>query len=68
MRKTRWLVLLYKDIEQSDLLKYMEFNTIKEVGYILGEKTQDISNYFHGLIKARGNLRYCVIYQISRSK
>ena len=39
------------------------FNTIKDVSYVLGMNSQTISNFFHGLIKPRGVLKYCVLYQ-----
>lgn len=65
--KKKWLLFLFNDTDKSELLKVMDFNTIKEVSYILGEKQQDISNYYHNLIKERGNLRYCYLYQVSKN-
>tara|TARA_R110000823_G_scaffold197614_6_gene328784 strand:+ start:319 stop:516 length:198 start_codon:yes stop_codon:yes gene_type:complete len=65
MKGISWVVCLYKDIEKTDLWKIMEFNTIKDISYILNMKQQEISNFYHKLIKERGNLRYCVIYQVA---
>ena len=63
MKKNSWILHLYKDIEHKDLIKVMEFDTIKDCSDVLKVDTQIISNYFHGLIKPRGVLKYCILYQ-----
>lgn len=63
MKRNSWILHLYKDLEHTDLIKIMEFDTIKRISYVLGIESQVISNYFHGLIKARDILQYCVLYQ-----
>jgi hypothetical protein len=63
MKKNSWLVHLYEDTSKTNLLKVMEFQTIKDISYVLGIPSQTISNYFHGLIKPRGILNYCIVYQ-----
>lgn len=63
MKKNSWILHLYKDKEHTDLIKVMEFDTIKSISYVLDIDSQVISNYFHGLIKARDILEYCVLYQ-----
>jgi predicted transcriptional regulator len=63
MKKNSWLVHLYEDTTKTNLLKVMEFQTIKDISYVLGIPSQTISNYFHGLIKPRGILTYCIVYQ-----
>ena len=63
MKRNSWILHLYKDIEKTDLIKVMEFDTIKDCSYVLGVDTQIISNYFHGLIKPRGVLCYTILYQ-----
>ena len=63
MKKRNWVLWLFEDPEKKDLLKIMEFKTIKEMGYVLGIDPRNISNWFHGLIKARGILNSCVLYQ-----
>lgn len=65
MKGISWIVCLYKDTEKTDLWKIMEFKTIKDIAYVLDMKQQEISNFYHKLIKERGNLRYCVIYQVA---
>jgi len=63
MKKNTWLVHLYEETDKINLLKIMDFETIKDISYVLGVPSQTISNYFHGLIKPRGVLNYCIIYQ-----
>jgi len=58
---------MFLDKDRTDLFKVMDFNTIKEIGYVLNMKQQDISNYYHQLIKERGPLKYCYLYQISKN-
>lgn len=58
---------MFYDKERTDLLKVMDFNTIKEIAYVLNMKQQDISNYYHQLIKERGPLKYCYLYQVSKN-
>lgn len=61
------MLFVFYDKERSDLLKIMDFNTVKEISYVLDMKSQDISNYYHQLIKERGPLRYCYLYQVSKN-
>ena len=63
MKKNSWILHLYTDEKKEELVKVMEFQTIKDISYVLGIDSQIISNYFHGLIKPRGVLKYCVLYQ-----
>lgn len=61
------MLFVFYDKERSDLLKIMDFNTVKEISYVLDMKSQDISNYYHQLIKERGPLKYCYLYQVSKN-
>tara|TARA_R100000773_G_C4129931_1_gene61269 strand:+ start:37 stop:240 length:204 start_codon:yes stop_codon:yes gene_type:complete len=63
MKKNSWILHLYTDEKKEELVKVMEFQTIKDISYVLAIDSQIISNYFHGLIKPRGVLKYCVLYQ-----
>jgi len=65
-KNIRWLVFLHTDTEKTNLFKILDFRTIKEMSYVLDVKPQVISNYYHNLIKDRDNLRYCIIYQVSK--
>ena len=61
MKKNFWYVYLFDN--NNEIIKIMKFNTIAEMSYVLGEKPSVLSSYFHGLIKSRGVLKYCKIYQ-----
>lgn len=58
-----WILFVFYDTERTDLIKQITFNNIKEIAYVSGLKSQTISNYYHDLIKPRGLLRYCILYQ-----
>ena len=63
----KWLLFMFQDIERTDLIKIMDFHTVKDIAYVLGMKPQEISNYYHQLIKERGPLKYCYLYQVSKN-
>ena len=63
MKKNYWYVYLYEDKNKTDIFKIMKFNTINEMSKVMGLKPAVLSNYFHGLIKPRDILEYCMIYQ-----
>lgn len=63
----KWLLFMFQDKERTDLIKIMDFNTVKDIAYVLGMKPQEISNYYHQLIKERGPLKYCYLYQVSKN-
>tara|TARA_R110002051_G_scaffold274670_1_gene335374 strand:+ start:56 stop:259 length:204 start_codon:yes stop_codon:yes gene_type:complete len=63
MKKNYWVLYLFENEKKGDLLKIMEFKTIKEISYVLDVHHCVISNWFHGLIHPRGILKNCVLYQ-----
>jgi hypothetical protein len=63
MRKSNWVLYLFEEEDKTQLFKIMEFKTIKQIGYVLNIEPQVISNWFHGLINARGILKRCALYQ-----
>jgi len=63
MKKNNWILYLFENKEKSDLLKIMEFKTIRDVSFVLGVDPCVISNWFHGLIHPRGILKNCVLCQ-----
>ena len=63
MKRNCWYLYLFVDETKSEIFKVMKFNTINEMSEVLDLKPAILSNYFHGLIKPRGVLKYCVIYQ-----
>lgn len=58
-----WILFIFYDKQRTKLIKQLSFNSIKEISYVSGMKSQTISNYYHDLIKARGVLEYCILYQ-----
>ena len=65
IKDARWYLFLFTDIEKTNLLKVYHFDTIKEMSFVLDIEAQTISNYYHELIKSRGVLDYCKIYQFT---
>tara|TARA_R100001015_G_C4622256_1_gene179650 strand:- start:1452 stop:1664 length:213 start_codon:yes stop_codon:yes gene_type:complete len=66
MKKNFWYIYFFdKPItdDKKEIIKTMKFNTINEMSEVLGMKPAVLSNYFHGLIKPRDILQYCIIYQ-----
>ena len=63
MKKNFWYVYLYEDKDKKDIFKIMKFDTINEMSKVMNLKPAVLSNYFHGLIKPRDILEYCMIYQ-----
>ena len=66
MKKNFWYVYFFdKEItdDKKEIVKSMKFNTINEMSKVMNIKPAVLSNYFHGLIKPRGVLNYCIIYQ-----
>ena len=57
-----WILELYVDREKVQLLKVYEFNTMRDVEYVLNVSPITISNFYHNLINARGNLENINIY------
>ena len=48
-KNIRWLLFIHTDLEKQQLFKVLDFQSIKEIGYILDMKPQIISNYYHNL-------------------
>tara|TARA_R110001592_G_scaffold152202_3_gene379562 strand:+ start:2248 stop:2451 length:204 start_codon:yes stop_codon:yes gene_type:complete len=63
MKKNYWYLYLFETEEKEEIFKIMKFNTINDMSEVLQVKPNILSNYFHGLIKPRGVLKYCMIYQ-----
>ena len=63
MKKNFWYVYLYEDKDKREIFKIMKFDTINEMSKVMNLKPAVLSNYFHGLIKPREILEYCMIYQ-----
>ena len=63
MKKNNWILYLFENTDKRELLKIMEFKTIKEISFVLDMDSSIISNWFHGLIHPRGILKNCVLHQ-----
>ena len=64
-RDYRWFLFVFLDTDKKELYKIIDCDTIKQVSYLVDLKPQVVSNYYHGLIKERGLLKYCRLYQAS---
>ena len=62
-----WYLTLFDTHDKTNAIKTIPCNTIKEMSYLLDMKPQEISNYYHKQIRARGVLKYCNISQIVSS-
>lgn len=63
MRNIIWYLFVFIDKDKTELYKVMKFDKIKDLAYVVGLEHTIVSNYFHNLIKPRGLLEYCYIYQ-----
>lgn len=63
MRNIIWFLFVFTDEEKTELYKIMKFDKIKDLSYVVGLHHTIVSNYFHNLIKPRGALKYCYIFQ-----
>ena len=63
MKKSKWIVYLFTSEDKKDIFKIMEFRSINEISVVFDIPSQTISNCFHGLIKPRGMLKNCIIFQ-----
>ena len=64
-RLFKWILVLFDSTNKNNIFKIWEFNTMKELSYVIGMDSQVVSNYYHKLINSRENLKYCSIYQSS---
>lgn len=63
MKRNCWYLYLFETEEKREIFKIMKFDTISEMSQVIQLKPAILSNFFHGLIKPRGVLKYCNIYQ-----
>jgi len=61
-----WALLIFADIEKTRLLTATTHKTIREIAYILGMKSDEVSNCFHRLIRPRKMLLYCDLRKVKR--
>ncbi len=58
-----WVLFIFRDLEQKDLIKILPLQSIKQVAYLVGLKPSEVSNFYHSLILPRGLLKYCKLIQ-----
>lgn len=63
MKKNNWILYLFETDEKKDIVKIMEFKTMRDVSFVLNMDASVISNWYHGLINPRGILKNCALYQ-----
>jgi hypothetical protein len=63
MKRSAWVLYLFDDEDKKQIFKIMEFKTIKELSYVLNVDSSIISNWYHGLINARGILKNSTLIQ-----
>lgn len=52
MKKNNWILYLFETDEKKDIVKIMEFKTMRDVSFVLNMDASVISNWYHGLINA----------------
>ena len=63
MKRSGWVLYLFEDDDKKEIFKIMEFQTIRQLSYVLDVSPTIISNWYHGLINARGVLKNCTLVQ-----
>ena len=58
-----WILELFANNDKTKLLNVYELQTMRDVGCVLGMRPTTVSNFYHNLTNARGNLNYVTIYQ-----
>ena len=55
--------MVFADETRTSIVKVMTFQTIKQMSEVIGEPPQNISNFYHGLIRPRGALKYIAMFK-----
>lgn len=53
-----WIVIIYKNLEKSEIAKVLRLDSIKQIAYIVGESPNDVSNFYHKLIFPKNLMKY----------
>jgi len=59
-----WLLLIFSDEGHEELVKRMWFERMVDLAFVLDIQTQNVSNFYHGLVKSKGILNYCEIVKV----
>tara|TARA_R110000744_G_scaffold101834_2_gene196158 strand:+ start:285 stop:545 length:261 start_codon:yes stop_codon:yes gene_type:complete len=63
-----WVLTIYRDVNKSEAVQTIHFDTIKDLAYIVGVKPQDCSNFYHRLSGAKGIFKFISIFQYQLTK
>lgn len=55
--------MVFDNINHSNLIKVMTFETMMECAWVLNETPQVVSNFFHKLINPRNAMKYVLIFK-----
>ena len=58
-----WILLLFSDLDHTEIIKVMKFETLTESARCLGVPTMTVRKFYQGQIRPQGALRYCKIYK-----
>lgn len=56
-------MILFTDLEKKDIFKVLEFNTLKEIAYVMNKEIHDVTNFYHQITKPKRIFQYINIYQ-----
>ena len=55
--------MIFADTERTRLAKVVTLHTMQDVATVVGMPTQVVSNFYHKMIRSRGNLRYVALFK-----
>ena len=68
MRPTHcWLLVLYESEAHGQIARFWVLPSIKCCAQLVGESSQTVSNWYHGLIRARNALKYCRLARLKQN-
>ena len=62
-KNTSWIMILFTDTKKTEIFKVLEFNTLKEIAYVMDKKIYDVTNFYHAITKPKMIFNYVNIYQ-----
>ena len=51
------------DKQKKEIFKVLEFNTLKEIAYVMNKNIYDVTNFYHEITKPKKLFNYINIYQ-----
>ena len=62
-KNTSWIMILFTDLEKKDIFKVLEFNTLREIAYVMNKEIYDVTNFYHEITKPKRIFKFVNIYQ-----